>query len=196
MLLEGPGAESAKNPEYEPLKNVHYQLNDLNLHVAAPYLLLGHYKVPELTTTWIPQIPKSKFFNVREDSPSAIKLINGQVHTTHSETEKDVENETKDDESEKLKVNSISVSVQTDDLFEGFNFKPSFWYKQAHAWLHQQENKALKVALIILVGLVISMFWYLRYQVIVFLIYQYVPSKCTFLATLLYPCIDTRAFIT
>lgn len=121
---------------------------------------------------WVPQIPKSKFFNVLELPPSAIKLINGQVHTTHSENEKDVENETNDAENEtKLKSNSISVSVQTEDLLENFDFRPSYWYKQGHVWLNQQENKVLKLALIILLGLVISMFWYLRYQVIIFIFY-------------------------
>lgn len=123
--------------------------------MSAPYLLLGHYKVPELTTSWMPQLPNSNFINERE-SQSNIKLINGQVHT---DTEKDVENETN------LKSNSVSVSVQTEELFEGLIIRPDLWFKNAHMWFHQQENQVLKVALIILVGLVISMFWYLRYQV-------------------------------
>lgn len=158
LLLEGPTEAEDKSDtlNYEPFKNVHYKLRDLNLHVSAPYLLLGHYKVPELTTTWMPQLPNSNFLNVHNSQNSAIKLINGQVH---SEADNDVENETN------LKSNSISVSVQTEDLFEGFNFRPDLWYKQAYLWFHQQENQVLKVALIILVGLVITMFWYLRYQV-------------------------------
>ncbi|CAK1595982.1 unnamed protein product [Parnassius mnemosyne] len=157
LLLEGPVTESQANaeaPKYEPFANIHYKLNDLNLHVSPPYLLLGHYKVPELTTSWMPQLPTATFLKMPEMQNNAIKLINGQVHT---ET-KDVENETN------LKSNSISVSVQTDDLFEVLNFRPDLWYKQGYIWLHQQENKALKVALIILVGLVFTMFWYLRYQ--------------------------------
>lgn len=164
LLIEGPSETEAKENQetYEPFKNVHYKLKDLNLHVAAPYLLLGHYKVPELTTTWMPQIPNSNFLNVHNSQNNALKLINGQVH---SEAENDVENETN------LKSNSISVSVQTEDLFEGMNFRPDLWYKQAYVWFHQQENQVLKVALIILVGLVITMFWYLRYQVSVFLLY-------------------------
>ena len=162
LLLEGPSETEAKSetPPYEPFKNVHYKLKDLNLHVSAPYLLLGHYKVPELTTTWLPQLPNSNFLNVHNSQNSAIKLINGQVH---SQGENDVENETnlKSDSN----PNSISVSVQTEDLFEGFDFRPDLWYKRAYLWFHQQENQVLKVALIILVGLVITMFWYLRYQV-------------------------------
>ncbi|KAJ0177114.1 hypothetical protein K1T71_007123 [Dendrolimus kikuchii] len=159
LLLEGPAPENVDKQDtdskYEPFKNVHYQLNDLNLHVSAPYLLLGHYKVPELTTSWMPQLPNMNFLNVRNNNENAIKLINGQVQ---ADSKKDVENETN------LKSNSISVSVQTEDLFEGFNFRPDLWYKQAYVWFHQQENQVLKVALIVLVGLVITMFWYLRYQ--------------------------------
>lgn len=165
LLLEGPTATENKaytkkknvDTTYEPFKNVHYKLNDLNVHVAAPYLLLGHYKVPELTTTWSPPLPNTNFINVRNQN-DAIKLINGQVH---SDTENDAENET----NEKSISMPVSVAVQTEELFEGFHFRPDLWYKQGYVWLHQQENKALKVALIILVGLVITLFWYLRYQV-------------------------------
>ncbi|XP_049868992.1 serine/threonine-protein kinase/endoribonuclease ire-1 [Pectinophora gossypiella] len=157
LLIEGPATEKLVDSDqrYEPYKNVHYKLNDLNLHVSAPYLLLGHYKVPELTTTWLPKLPNSNFLNLKDSQNDALKLINGQVHT---EGNNDGENETN------LKSNSISVSVQTDDFFEGFNFRPDLWYKKGYIWLHQQENKALKVALIILCGLVVTMFWYLRYQ--------------------------------
>lgn len=158
LLLEGPATDNQPDSEnkYEPFKNVHYKLNDLNLHVSAPYLLLGHYKVPELTTGWMPKLPNSNFLNEHDSQSSALKLINGQVH---SQSENDVENETN--------LKSVqSVSVQTEEFFEGFNFRPDLWYKRGYVWLHQQENKALKVALIILVGLVITMFWYLRYQVI------------------------------
>lgn len=158
LLIEGPANEKSDSTgsKFEPFKNVHYQLNDLNVHLSAPYLLLGHYKVPELTTSWMPNLPNTNFFNIKNTNEDTIKLINGQVQT---DTQKDVENETN------LKSNSISVSVQTEEFFEGFNFRPDLWYKKGYIWLHQQENKALKVALIILVGLVITMFWYLRYQV-------------------------------
>ncbi|XP_063362151.1 serine/threonine-protein kinase/endoribonuclease IRE1 [Cydia amplana] len=156
LLLEGPTATDNKNTEkhYEPVKNVHYKLNDFNVHVSAPYLLLGHYKVPELTTAWSPALPNTNFLFKNDND--AIKLINGKI----SDAENDVENETNENSMQ------VSVSVQTEDLFEGFtfNFRPDLWYKRGFIWLHQQENKALKVALIILVGLVITMFWYLRYQ--------------------------------
>ncbi|XP_034830294.1 serine/threonine-protein kinase/endoribonuclease IRE1 [Maniola hyperantus] len=157
LLLEGPVTETQAKGDrdtYEPYKNVHFQLNDINLHVTPPYLLLGHYKVPELTTTWIPLLPNTNLMNQNVPQNNGMKLINGQVHSA----EQDGENETK-------KSNSVSVSVQTDELeIKEFYFRPDLWYKQAYIWLHQQENKALKVLLIILMGLVVTMFWYLRYQ--------------------------------
>ncbi|CAG4980142.1 unnamed protein product [Colias eurytheme] len=155
LLLEGPVTETestSEKPVYEPFKNVHYQLNDINLHVTPPYLLLGHYKVPELTTSWMPQLPNSNLNKL--PIRNAVKLINGEVRT---DADKD-ENETN------LKSNSISVSVQTEDLFTDFSLRPDFWYKQLQIWINQQENKALKVALIVLMGLVVTMFWYLRLQ--------------------------------
>ncbi|CAH0719467.1 unnamed protein product, partial [Brenthis ino] len=157
LLLEGPVTENQANAEkitYEPFKNIYYELNDINVHVTPPYLLLGHYKVPELTTTWIPKLTNSKFINNHPNQNNAVKLINGEVHT---DSDKDGENETN------LKSSSVSVSVQTED-FEEFHFRPDLWYKKAYIWLHQQENKALKVLLIILMGLVVTLFWYLRYQ--------------------------------
>ncbi|XP_045448767.1 serine/threonine-protein kinase/endoribonuclease IRE1 [Melitaea cinxia] len=157
LLLEGPATETQTKADkitYEPFKNVHYQLNDLNLHVTPPYLLLGHYKVPELTTSWTPQLPNTNFLNTHTQDLETIKLINGEVHTN---TDKDGENETN------LKSSSVSVSVQTEEFQELF-LRPDLWYKQWHIWLNQQENKALKVLLIILMGLVVTMFWYLRYQ--------------------------------
>lgn len=165
LLIEGPAAETENNNKKQhrdPYANVHYKINDLNLHVAAPYLLLGHYKVPELTTMWTPHMPNSNFLKVRDTdliNTNSIKLLNGKVHT---DTAKE-ENETN------LKSNSISVSVQTDDIVESFTIRPDLLYKRAYVWIHQQENKGLKVALIILVGLVITLFWHLRYQVFPFL---------------------------
>lgn len=158
LLLEGPATETQTKADkitYEPFKNVHYQLNDINLHVTPPYLLLGHYKVPELTTSWTPQLPNTNFLNTHTQDLETIKLINGEVHTNN---DKDGENETN------LKSSSVSVSVQTEEFQELF-LRPDLWYKQWQLWLNQQENKALKVLLIILMGLVVAMFWYLRYQV-------------------------------
>ncbi|CAG9584465.1 unnamed protein product [Danaus chrysippus] len=156
LLLEGPVTENQANSEkitYEPFKNIHYQLNDLNLHVTPPYLLLGHYKVPELTTNWMPHLPN---INSISHSQNSVKLINGEVRVT----DLDGDNET----NLKSNTNSVSVSVQTDEFFQEFSFRPDLWYKKAYIWLHQQENKALKVLLIILMGLVVTLFWYLRYQ--------------------------------
>lgn len=148
LLLEGP-SETASNEKSNEnnYANVHYKLNDLNLHVATPYLLLGHYKVPELTTAWMPILPDSNFLKIRD---SGIKLINGDVRG--------------DDENETNLKSSVSVSVQTDDIIESFTIRPDLLYKRAYVWLNQQENKGLKVALIVLVGLVITLFWHLRYQ--------------------------------
>lgn len=160
LLIEGPTSEASETkPKTDSYTNIHYKVNDLNLHVATPYLLLGHYKVPELTTTWVPPLPNTNFLNIRNTYTSdsnAIKLINGQVHT---ETAKDVDNETN------LKSNQMSVAVQTENPLENMTFRPDLLYREAYVWLNQQENKGLKFILIILVGLVITLFWHLRYQV-------------------------------
>ncbi|XP_041977924.1 serine/threonine-protein kinase/endoribonuclease IRE1 isoform X1 [Aricia agestis] len=151
LLIEGPVAENEARPTtYRPYKNVHYEMQDLNLQLTPPYLLLGHYKVPEISTTWMPQLPNMNFVK----NENSVQLINGEVRQSN---ENDGENETN-------MKNTISVSVQTDDLWADLDWRPGMWVKQLNAWLHQQENKALKMLLIILMGLVVTLFWYLRLQ--------------------------------
>jgi hypothetical protein len=42
----------------------------------------------------------------------------------------------------------------------------TFSFRSAKLWLNQQENKGLKLTLIVLVGCIIAMFWYFSAQVI------------------------------
>lgn len=39
------------------------------------------------------------------------------------------------------------------------------YYRSAKQWINQQENKGLKLSLIIMTGMVFAMFWYLLMQV-------------------------------
>lgn len=59
-----------------------------------------------------------------------------------------------------------TVSVQTEETTTS-RIKTTFTtsYKSLKLWVNQQENKGLKLVLIILVGCVIAMFWYLQVQV-------------------------------
>ncbi|XP_015122831.1 serine/threonine-protein kinase/endoribonuclease IRE1 [Diachasma alloeum] len=66
--------------------------------------------------------------------------------------------------------NKITIVVQSldelDNSTDHRGWKKTFGgaYNGAKKWLNQQENKGLKLALIILVGCVITMFWYLNAQ--------------------------------
>lgn len=64
------------------------------------------------------------------------------------------ENETKSDENHP-KLNKVLVLLK--GTYEGIK-----------EWINQQDNKGLKLMLIILVGCVIAMFWYLQMQVNIF----------------------------
>lgn len=50
----------------------------------------------------------------------------------------------------------------------------TFSYGTAKSWLNQQENKGLKLTLIVLVGCIFAMFWYFTAQVYLFLSLQFV----------------------
>ncbi|KAL1497233.1 hypothetical protein ABEB36_008228 [Hypothenemus hampei] len=69
-------------------------------------------------------------------------------------------------------ASKISMGTQT-ELPEKITFSiedneeslSTIYYKNAKNWINQQENKGLKLTLIILTGFVLAMFWYLLMQV-------------------------------
>lgn len=65
-------------------------------------------------------------------------------------------------------MNRLSVGVQTDDSTVFPDNKTDVVlsvYERAQEWINHQENKGLKLALIVLFGCIVAMFWYLRAQV-------------------------------
>jgi hypothetical protein len=59
---------------------------------------------------------------------------------------------------EKLTASNITFYLSKDFI--------KFSYGSAKLWLNQQENKGLKLTLIVLVGCIFAMFWYYNGQVI------------------------------
>lgn len=177
LLLEGPNNEGQATGDSPPNLadhahniNLHFKLKDLRMdQYTNAYLLLGHYKVPELNTNWLPAINKNNLMNVHDASylnpdykNTELKLINGKTHSVSSDDAADDDNETKIKED---KGRVVSIGVQTDyEEVSKVLLKMHDVYRYIYTWVNQQENKGLKVALIVLLGLVVTMFWYMQYQ--------------------------------
>lgn len=191
---------------YRKKINVHYNLNKENTEAPKGYLLLGHYSVPDYAETNLRILGKlhelSIPVNIASDNKlndRQIKLIMGPSESNDGKwleltndsspevtlTKKDksvIVNSPDDDDGVNETKGSHSVGIQTD--YQDINDKPlslKLFYKQVYLWINQQENIGLKFSLIILVGVVISMFWYLRNQVCLSLLIKlcfYVYRTC------------------
>jgi hypothetical protein len=152
----------------------------------AVLLIAGYYEVPDYTKTVLQIAGKSDKIIT---SPESLVIVddNETKFGKTSEAQESLksarqtlgpvlQNEGKITDDRK----QSSVGVQTDKEPEGAweRFKNSnisfylsrdfitFAYGSTRLWLNQQENKGLKLTLIVLVGCIVAMFWYFTAQVI------------------------------
>lgn len=165
LLLEGPGITTTTTTEnslpsiQQKVSGQNYKILDIDkLHELAnlqnvimdknAIIYLGHYNVPDFSPVHLRIVARPP---VDENllKPPPIQA-------------NDVENESDSD----FIIQKRSVEVQTDDDSKE-NIKHSiinfYWYSKN--WINKQDNKGLKLALIIVVGCMISMFWYFKAQV-------------------------------
>ncbi|XP_044252297.1 serine/threonine-protein kinase/endoribonuclease IRE1-like [Tribolium madens] len=146
LLLGGPHAPDLPKPYPEyPIPGYNYRLPS-NMYEGDPItfqsipnfvIYVGHYNVPKYTET--------KF------------LLGGSNPKFHLLTDESDSNEAPPPKSIGIQTEENEKKAQTN------RFKT--YYKSLKLWVNQQENKGLKLVLIILVGCVIAMFWYLQVQV-------------------------------
>ncbi|KAJ4444309.1 hypothetical protein ANN_06101 [Periplaneta americana] len=136
--------------------------------ITTPTILLGYYKVPDYSKSFLQITGRSDKVIASPES-----LIVDDNETNFERTEK-AESVERDNAEENEARKQSSIGIQTDDEMEGswekltFYFSKnfvSFSYGSAKLWLNQQENKGLKLLLIILVGCIFAMFWYFNAQV-------------------------------
>jgi hypothetical protein len=149
-------------------------------------LITGHYKVPDYTKTVLQIAGRSDKIIT---SPESLVIIDYNETNFGRTSEAEVSAESSNETVEPVLQNEgrrtdnkkqISVGVQTTEETEGawekltnsnitFYFSKdfvTFSFGSAKLWLNQQENKGLKLTLIVLVGCIIAMFWYFSAQVI------------------------------
>lgn len=165
-LLDGPNANT--NPNLVYLSTLMETNNNKNKNV----IVLGHYQMPkvkeEMKLTIAP--PKSSQNTLNQ---KGIKEMDGSGNDLMPTNDMGNEHFELNLNRQGSKSNVIRPSKQsrlTDRLFTDFgNRSPkeylSIAYRKSQSWLNDQESKILKVLLIILFGLVVAMFWYLKHTV-------------------------------
>jgi serine/threonine-protein kinase/endoribonuclease IRE1 len=131
-----------------------YAEDDLTFQsIPNVVIYVGHYNVPKYSDTkfLLPGTTSKQMNLITDASASTEPPQNPKPSQIKIQTEGPIHNE-------KSRVPPKSEK----NLFTG-TLKSS--YKMVKSWVNQQENKGLKLVLIILVGCVITMFWYLQVQV-------------------------------
>lgn len=120
-------------------------------------IFLGHYNVPDYTNIQLFIGGRTETKKLLTDASSnsnsaatAKEPVNsiGVQTEPFQETEKDLKLE--------VKIETVADSIK-------------YTYNSFKMFINMQENKGLKLTLIILVGCIIAMFWYLQMQVKTFL---------------------------
>ncbi|KAK2585144.1 hypothetical protein KPH14_008650 [Odynerus spinipes] len=155
LLLEGPLtiAQIHKNDNRVPLPGDHVVIGDINMAHNGyqsitrekSIVTLGHYKVPA----------EYKF----KQQPLQI--------TGRSDAVVEVETSSKNSTTKDLPAalpDNAPMTGNTMQHEQNWRRILAESYKASKKWLNQQENKGLKVALIILVGCIVTMFWYFNAQ--------------------------------
>ncbi|XP_056629573.1 serine/threonine-protein kinase/endoribonuclease IRE1 isoform X2 [Diorhabda sublineata] len=155
LLLGGPHAPDVVRPEY-PLPGYNYRLPDgadINNNVLFQSLpgfqnhiiiFTGHYNVPRY---------------------SEQKLLTAHKELIVFKDNLDEITDIKETESTKEELNYVLIDERQEEIITE---TPNWFinqYKGLKLWINRQENKELKISLIVMGGCVIAMFWYLQVQV-------------------------------
>lgn len=157
LLLGGPHAPDDVHPEY-PLPGYNYRLpdgadlNDNILFQSLPgfenhiIIFTGHYNVPRYSDQKL--LTAQKELIVFKDNSDELTNI-----------------EDSDTENTKEELNFVLIDKKQEEFVEEVPNWFSDQFKGLKLWIKQQENKELKISLILMAGCVVAMFWYLQVQV-------------------------------
>ncbi|KAF5287499.1 hypothetical protein FQA39_LY04127 [Lamprigera yunnana] len=182
LLLEGPDAPKCRKPyPTYPIPGKNYYIHEGSKHSMVfqsmpktPYtvIYLGHYNVPDYGVSNL-MIAGQNIFQT--------KLLTDESESTSKAPKvKAGSSKMNDNELKWLHIFSgtkQSVGVQTDDMkitdhsmedVEFYSYVKNViteHYKNIRVWINQQENKGLKLTVIILTGCIIAMVWHLHIQI-------------------------------
>lgn len=170
-LLSGPNANT--NPELIHLNKFIDGTTTTNKNVVV----LGHYQMPKMEEEFKLSIGSPK--RMRDEITDGKFPKNAEKNELHNElmaTDSDDGNNAiqlllnKKGTKENIIPPPIE-SIQPDRSLTAFILQSpkefvAHYYRRSQTWLDDQESKILKLLLIILFGLVIAMFWYMRFVLV------------------------------
>ncbi|KAG5868801.1 hypothetical protein JTB14_032700 [Gonioctena quinquepunctata] len=164
---EGPHSFQHRNAEY-PLPGHNYQLPSdkkdqfsQSLQTFRNHIIIapGHYNVPDFSEVKLLGSNKELVLITGglNENPNLAKQPNLASYDHEHERLEEIDRE----------CNSYTQKIDHENIMQEETIISYFkkQYTNLKKWINQQENKGLKIALIIMTGCVITMFWYLQIQV-------------------------------
>lgn len=162
-LLDGPNADGELNPNLVYLNTLFKNEDNSNEQHHRNVIVLGHYQMPktieDLTLSISPTLHKKP-----SDNRDLVSADNYDVLSINSEakTQNNFIVIRRED-------HSVGIPSDSDDMAvgkENATMSPREFlanvYNTSQHWLNTQESKILKLLLIILMGMIVAMFWYMR----------------------------------
>lgn len=176
-LIGGPHQNIELNPNLVYLNTLLENNSNKNKNV----IVLGHYQMPKVHEELKLSISPPKYLQQRQGSDSQQPIANNENSNSIENNQLIAPGVPPPEEFEILNLNKVGnknnvipaprqTILGSERLFINMGSQSpkeyiSKIYRQSQSWLNDQESKILKVLLIILFGLIIAMFWYLKYTV-------------------------------
>ncbi|XP_015520215.1 serine/threonine-protein kinase/endoribonuclease IRE1 [Neodiprion pinetum] len=151
LLIEGPlmlppdsdNEDGSLSEKHIPVPHISDTDNDSHsIPVQKGVIVLGHYQVPpEYQVQNQPLQITGRSDPVIQTTPPTLNVTRKQVVAVQTE-------------------NDVNSTIE----YKGMRKTVRTVYNATKLWLNQQENKGLKLALIILMGSLVAMFWYFNAQ--------------------------------
>lgn len=173
-LIDGPHEDVNVNPNLVYLNSLLGNTNNNNKNV----IVLGHYQMPKLNDELKLSISPPKFLQhqpplaqqpLPQEQQHDPDIRGNELMATHGVSQPDmILNVNK--RGSKSNIIPPQIIGGNNRILPQLTYKSpkeyiSKMYRDSQSWLNDQESKILKVLLIILFGMIIAMFWYLRYTV-------------------------------
>lgn len=172
-LIDGPHDNVNANPNLVYLNSLLANSNNNNKNV----IVLGHYQMPILNEELKLSISPPKFIQhqpplaqqpLRQEQQHGSNILSKELMTTPGVNQPDITLSVNKGGSSNNIIPPQSIGnsrILPQPTYKSPKEYIATIYRDSQSWLNDQESKILKVLLIILFGMIIAMFWYLRYTV-------------------------------
>lgn len=164
-LIDGPNSDGELNPNLVYLNTLFQNDENADEQNRRNVIVLGHYQMPktidDLTLSISPSLNKKPSDN--RDLVAADKFDVLNINTDSNTQNKFIVIRHED---RAVGISSDSDNIPLENQRANATLSPreffANFYTTTQSWLNAQESKILKLLLIILMGMIVAMFWYMR----------------------------------